>query len=112
MDLEHFDESVKHDVESGMIPMIKQVGTRINTTHFAACLPYYLPYSLSTHLRWEHLPYPSQAYDMVAKRGLKLSLYASPWSPPAWMKLRVPACRKRHPGGATAHHPQRGTGGL
>ena len=53
MELEHFDESVQHDVDSGMIAMIKQ------------------------------------AYDTVARRGLKLSLFASPWSPPAWMKLPV-----------------------
>ena len=53
MELEHFDEGVKHDVDSGMIDMIKQ------------------------------------AYKTVARRGLKLSLFASPWSPPAWMKLPV-----------------------
>ena len=44
MELEHFDEGVKHDVDSGMIDMIKQ------------------------------------AYETVARRGLKLSLFASPWS--------------------------------
>ena len=51
--LEHFDDSVAHDVESGMIPMIQA------------------------------------AQKLVEKRGLKLSLFASPWSPPPWMKLPV-----------------------
>ena len=30
-----------------------------------------------------------QAQAAVEKRGLKLNVYASPWSPPAWMKLPV-----------------------
>jgi hypothetical protein len=33
MELEHFDESVKHDVDSGMISMIKQAEPAV------ACLP-------------------------------------------------------------------------
>jgi len=53
MDLKNFDMSVKHDVDVGMVPMIKA------------------------------------AQDMISKRGAKLMLYASPWSPPAWMKLPV-----------------------
>eukprot|EP00965_Chrysotila_dentata_P228954 6196896-Pleurochrysis_carterae.AAC.3 len=53
MDLKNFDMSVKHDVEVGMVPMIKA------------------------------------AQDMISKRGAKLMLYASPWSPPAWMKLTL-----------------------
>ena len=51
VDLEHFDMSVAHDVDVGMVPMIQQ------------------------------------AQELVEKRGLKLNVYASPWSPPAWMKL-------------------------
>ena len=53
VDLDHFDHSVAHDVEVGMIPMMQQ------------------------------------AQDLVQKRGLELNIYASPWSPPAWMKLPV-----------------------
>ena len=51
VELKDFDDSVAHDVDVGMIPMIQQ------------------------------------ATDAVASRGLKLNMYASPWSPPAWMKL-------------------------
>ena len=51
VELEHFDTSVTHDVESGMIPMILA------------------------------------AQEKVVARGEKLNVYASPWSPPAWMKL-------------------------
>lgn len=51
--LAHFDHDVTHDVEVGMIPMIKQ------------------------------------AQDAVEKRGYKFNMYASPWSPPAWMKAPV-----------------------
>lgn len=51
--LAHFDGGVKHDVDSGMIPMIKQ------------------------------------AQKLVKARGFTLNVYASPWSPPAWMKERV-----------------------
>ena len=49
--LDHFDDSVQHDVDVGMIPMILA------------------------------------AADAVKKRGLSLTMFASPWSPPAWMKL-------------------------
>ena len=51
--LAHFDDSVKHDVDAGMIPMILDAQAR------------------------------------VAKRGYELKMFASPWSPPAWMKLPV-----------------------
>ena len=33
------------------------------------------------------IPMIQQAQEMTAKRGFKLNVYASPWSPPAWMKL-------------------------
>ena len=56
VDLEHFDDTVQHDVESGMIPMIQAA--------------------------------------MEAAGGPKaFSLFASPWSPPAWMKLPVDGVR-------------------
>ena len=50
VDLAHFDHTVAHDVDVGMIPMIQQ------------------------------------AQDAVRARGFELNVYASPWSPPAWMK--------------------------
>lgn len=55
VDLAHFDDSVGHDVDSGVIPMIQA------------------------------------ARDAVAKRadGATLRMFASPWSPPAWMKEAV-----------------------
>ena len=55
--LAHFDDSVSHDVESGMIPMIKAAQTAIESA------------------------------------GGKLALFASPWSPPGWMKLPVKGVR-------------------
>ena len=51
--LEHFDSSVAHDVDNGMVPMIKA------------------------------------AQAKARDRGERLKLLASPWSPPAWMKLPV-----------------------
>ena len=51
--LAHFDDSVKHDVDAGMIAMILDAQPR------------------------------------VAKRGHELKMFASPWSPPGWMKLPV-----------------------
>jgi glucosylceramidase len=53
MELAKFDQAVQHDVDVGMIPMIKAAQAKIEA------------------------------------RGEKLSLYGSPWSPPAWMKLPV-----------------------
>ena len=53
-DLEHFDSSVKHDVDAGMIGMILA------------------------------------AQKAVRAHGFELQLLASPWSPPAWMKVPVP----------------------
>ena len=53
--LQHFDDSVQHDVDSGMIPMIQQ----------------------------------AQQAIINRGKGLKLSMFASPWSPPAWMKKPV-----------------------
>ena len=52
-EMKDFDKNVQHDVDSGMIPMIKE------------------------------------AQALIEKRGEKLTLYGSPWSPPAWMKLPV-----------------------
>lgn len=53
-DMAHFDKTVAHDEESGMLPMIRA------------------------------------AQEMVSKRhNQNLKVYASPWSPPAWMKLPV-----------------------
>ena len=52
-ELKHFDESVSHDVESGIIPMILA------------------------------------AQEAVQARGAKLTMFASPWSPPWWMKAPV-----------------------
>ena len=52
-ELEQFDTTVQHDVDSGIIGMIQA------------------------------------AQDAINKRGRKLRLYASPWSPPAWMKTPV-----------------------
>ena len=57
VDLKHFDDSVTHDVESGMIPMILA------------------------------------AQEAVRAAGQKLTMFASPWSPPAWMKLPVDGVR-------------------
>lgn len=57
VDLEHFDTSVVHDVENGMIPMIKA------------------------------------AQAAARSRGQRLKLLASPWTPPAWMKLPVNGIR-------------------
>ena len=57
--LQHFDDSVQHDVDAGIIPMILA------------------------------------AQKAVARRGLKLRLLASPWSPPAWMKLPVEGVRSQ-----------------
>ena len=54
VDLTHFDATVAHDVDSGMVPMIKA------------------------------------ALKTVRDRGAELQLLASPWSPPAWMKVPVP----------------------
>ena len=51
--LDHFDHTVKHDVDSGMIPMIQK------------------------------------AQAAVEARGYSLNVYASPWSPPGWMKEAV-----------------------
>ena len=51
--LHAFDDSVAHDVASGMIPMIQA------------------------------------AQAALRERGEALSLFASPWSPPAWMKAPV-----------------------
>tara|TARA_B110001452_G_scaffold99062_1_gene82080 strand:+ start:124 stop:2529 length:2406 start_codon:yes stop_codon:yes gene_type:complete len=56
-ELKHFDSTVAHDVEAGMIPMIKA------------------------------------AMEAVEARGLELKLLASPWSPPAWMKLPLNGVR-------------------
>ena len=53
MQLEHFDTSVQHDVDVGMIPMMLD------------------------------------AKAAVEARGYRLTVYASPWSPPAWMKEAV-----------------------
>ncbi len=55
VELEHFDASVKHDVDSGIIPMIQA----------------------------------AQATVVKRGRGFKLNMFASPWSPPAWMKKPV-----------------------
>ena len=52
-ELKHFDDSVSHDVQSGMIPFIKA------------------------------------AQSAIEKAGGALALFASPWSPPGWMKLPV-----------------------
>ena len=51
VELKHFDDSVSHDVQSGMIPMILA------------------------------------AQAAVVAAGQSLTMFASPWSPPAWMKL-------------------------
>jgi len=53
MELSSFDDSVAHDVDVGMIPMIQA------------------------------------AQRALASHGAKLRLFASPWSPPAWMKNPV-----------------------
>ena len=53
VELEHFDSSVQHDVDSGMIPFILA------------------------------------AQKAVVARGLELTMYASPWSAPKWMKTPV-----------------------
>ena len=53
VELEHFDSSVAHDVENGMVPMIKA------------------------------------AQAATKARGERLKLLASPWTPPAWMKVPV-----------------------
>ena len=53
VNLEHFDDNVSHDVESGIIPMIRAAQRAIEAT------------------------------------GAKLTLFASPWSPPHWMKVPV-----------------------
>ena len=57
VDLAHFDDSVSHDVASGMIPMILAAQTAIKAA------------------------------------GGELRLFASPWSPPACMKLPVNGVR-------------------
>ena len=54
VDLNHFDDTVAHDVESGMIPMIQAA---------------------------------------MEAAGGTFTLFASPWSPPAWMKLPVDGVR-------------------
>ena len=51
--LDHFDSSVAHDVDNGMVPMILA------------------------------------AQAKAKSRGERVKLLASPWSPPAWMKLPV-----------------------
>eukprot|EP00965_Chrysotila_dentata_P210842 6186132-Pleurochrysis_carterae.AAC.1 len=53
-ELKHFDDSVKQDVDNGMVPMIKAAQAKIK------------------------------------ERDMELSLLASPWSPPGWMKLPGP----------------------
>ena len=53
VELKHFDSSVAHDVDVGMVPMIQA------------------------------------AQKMAKARGEKFKLLASPWSPPAWMKVPV-----------------------
>ena len=53
VELEHFDTSVAHDVDVGMVGML------------------------------------SAATEAVKAYGSKLRVVASPWSPPAWMKLPV-----------------------
>ena len=53
MELEHFDDDVQHDVDSGMLPMMLA------------------------------------AQALVEARGEKLNVFASPWSPPAWMKFEA-----------------------
>ena len=55
--LEHFDDTVQHDVDSGIIPMILA------------------------------------AKEAIEKAGQSLTLFASPWSPPHWMKLPVDGVR-------------------
>ena len=55
--MDHFDDSVAHDVSSGMVAMILA------------------------------------AQDAIKAAGGALTLFASPWSPPGWMKLPVQGVR-------------------
>jgi len=58
--LEHFDSTVQKDVDLGMIDMILAAEAAVK-----------------------------ERANRTASKGLKLKLLASPWSPPAWMKLPV-----------------------
>ena len=75
-DLNDFDMNVLHDVETGMVDMARRAISKVRA---------------------------SWTQSVGPKKDGEFLLYASPWSPPSWMKLPTWEDYKRNPNATTAH---------
>ena len=81
------------------IRALPTAGDDADSSVFAYRYSFALPHGVAPDAFWETLQLKA-AQAAVATRGLHLRLLASPWSPPAWMKLPGPTGQRLMTGSA------------